>query len=119
MAHVQDWLALRGDALHGRPTAHWLAAFEVADIPAMPCHRLETLLDDPHLRAVDLVQPQQHPTEGTIQALRQTILFDGQPGDTGAMASPLGQESRAILAELGFDEAAVSTLQAKGAFIAA
>jgi crotonobetainyl-CoA:carnitine CoA-transferase CaiB-like acyl-CoA transferase len=118
MAHVQDWLALRAEALRGLPTGHWLAAFEQADIPAMPCHTLETVLDDPHLRAVDLVQLQQHPTEGAIQTVRPTILFDGTANDAGAMASPLGQEKHALLVELGFDAADVAALLAKGAVIA-
>lgn len=118
MAHVEDCLALRGAALRHRPTAHWLAVFERADIPAMPCHTLETVLDDPHLRAVGLVQAHQHPTEGAVRALRPTILFDGAASDAGSMASPLGQESCAILAELGFDATTIATLRQSGAVIA-
>jgi len=35
----------------------WLSALEAVDVPAMPCHTLDTLAGDPHLSAVRLTRP--------------------------------------------------------------
>ncbi len=50
--HVDLWFRVRAEALASRTSADWLAVFAAADVPAMPCHTLETLERDPHLAAV-------------------------------------------------------------------
>ena len=51
--NASAWFGLRS-ALEDKPTAYWLRALEAVDVPAMPCHTLDTLADDPHLSAVRL-----------------------------------------------------------------
>src|SRR4029079_12303482 len=46
--NASAWFGLR-TALKDKPTAHWLSALEAVDVPAMPCHPLDTRPDDPHL----------------------------------------------------------------------
>jgi crotonobetainyl-CoA:carnitine CoA-transferase CaiB-like acyl-CoA transferase len=76
--NVREWFEVRGAGLSGKTTAEWLAIFGAADIAAMPCHTLETLPADTHLRAVGLMTPEQHPTEGSVTAIRSTIRADGE-----------------------------------------
>lgn len=113
--NVADWFSLRAAALRQRDTADWLATFRRHDVPAMPCHTLESLLDDPHLNAVGLLAPDRHPTEGAIRALRPTPLFDDAPLATGAAAATLGQDTRDVLSELGFSTGEIDALFAAGA----
>jgi crotonobetainyl-CoA:carnitine CoA-transferase CaiB-like acyl-CoA transferase len=84
-------------------------------VPAMPCHTLETLVDDPHLTAVGLVGRDSHPTEGDIRTIRPTILRDGATADPGDPAQPIGWDTRAVLGELGLAPAAIDALFASGA----
>ncbi len=81
----------------------------------MPCHTLDTLLDDPHLRATGLVVPQHHPTEGAIRSLRPTVLQDGEAAAPGRPAAPVGYDTEAVLAEAGLDAAEIARLIASGA----
>lgn len=112
--NARDWFALRADALKQNTTAHWLAVLTEADVPAMICHTLETLLTDEHLAAVGLLPIEEHPQEGPITTIRPTILLDGAPVSPGPPAEPLGWSTAAVLAEAGLSSAKLSTLLADG-----
>jgi len=108
--NVDAWFEVRGAALTGRTTAEWLSIFLDADIAAMPCHTLETLPEDPHLRAVGLLVPERHPTEGTVTAVRSTVRWDGSYPALGTTAEPKGYGTVAILEELGFSASEIEDL---------
>jgi crotonobetainyl-CoA:carnitine CoA-transferase CaiB-like acyl-CoA transferase len=112
--YVAEWFAVRGTPLTGKTTAEWLAIFQAADIAAMPCHTLETLRQDPHLDAVGLVTFEQHPTEGRTAAIRSSIRFNGDFPPTGQPAQPRGQDTRAILAELGYAPQEIDAMASSG-----
>lgn len=101
--NVDAWFAVRNDALRTRPTAEWLDIFTRYDVPAMPCHTLDTLTGDPHLGAVGLIEPISHPTEGAAKGIRPTVLYSGMPGSAGPAARPNGWDTLDILEDLGFD----------------
>jgi crotonobetainyl-CoA:carnitine CoA-transferase CaiB-like acyl-CoA transferase len=113
--NVAAWFAVRGAPLTTRNTADWLAIFQAADIAAMPCHTLETLRQDPHLDAVGLVTFEQHPTEGRTAAIRSSIRFDRAYPLAGTPAQPRGQETRTILAELGYAPTEIDAMASSGA----
>ena len=117
--NAREWYAFRGQALLGRPTAEWLDLFAKADVPAMRCHTLETIADDPHLSAVGLLVEETHPSEGPIRSIRPTVLEDGVPRAPGAPARAQGADTRAVLEEAGLDETAIAALVKAGAAIAA
>ena len=113
--NAEAWFALRNNALLDRTTAEWLETFWAADLPALPCHTLETLIDDPHLSAVGLLQRLVHPTEAGVRGLRPTIIVDGAIGSGGTVAKPVGWDTDDVLTELGFADDEIATLAAMGA----
>ena len=113
-AHASDWFALRR-ALEANTSAHWLAAFEAADVPAMPCHTLDTLRDDPHLRAVGLTREVTHPQEGAMTQVRGGVIVDGAPAPSEALAGLRGRDTIAVLRESGVADDEIGALIASGA----
>jgi crotonobetainyl-CoA:carnitine CoA-transferase CaiB-like acyl-CoA transferase len=113
--HVVEWFEIRGAALTGRNTAQWLATLQAADIAAQPCHTLESLTQDPHLKAVGLIDHEQHPTEGRTATLRASIRVDEATLARRAPAQPRGADTRALLAELGYAGGEVEALLSCGA----
>jgi crotonobetainyl-CoA:carnitine CoA-transferase CaiB-like acyl-CoA transferase len=113
--NVTEWMALRRSALKDRPTAHWVEAFAQADVPAAPCHTLEALIEDPHLRSVGLLRDQSHDQEGAIRTIRPTVLEDGAPADPGHPAQPIGADTRDVLREAGYAEPDIDALITTGA----
>jgi len=98
-----------------RPRDEWHALLAAAETQVMPVYSAEEALAHPH--HVERGRVQQVPLEGQepVRQLALPFLFsDSQPVPPRAAAAP-GAESAAILAELGFDMAA---LEAAGAFSA-
>ena len=117
ISNVRDWFAIRAAVVRSRTTAEWLPLFEAADVPAMPCHTLSTLLDDPHLQAVGLLEGDTHPTEGDIHAIRSTILHDGATATPGLAARPTGWDTSRVLADAGLTADEINALLTDGAAI--
>jgi crotonobetainyl-CoA:carnitine CoA-transferase CaiB-like acyl-CoA transferase len=112
--NASAWFALR-TALKDKPTAYWLQALEAVDVPAMPCHTLATLRDDPHLSAVALTKTVTHPIEGAVTAVRSSILIDDEVPQAISSAKPRGWDTVEILQEIGVAPAEIEKLRSTGA----
>jgi crotonobetainyl-CoA:carnitine CoA-transferase CaiB-like acyl-CoA transferase len=86
----------------GRTTAEWRALLERADIPVMPMHTLESILDDPHLDAVGFFKTIEHPVEGRIRQMQVPSSWSASQPEPGGPAPTLGEHGRAILGDAGF-----------------
>ena len=105
-------------SLGHRTSAEWLALFEGLDIPCGPVHSLRSLLDDPHLNAVGFFEPRYAETEPYLRSLRQPVLWRGVDARPDRRPPQLGADGLRILAELGYDADAATTLVASGGVIA-
>ena len=112
--NASAWFGLRS-ALEHKPTAYWLKALEAVDVPAMPCHTLDTLPGDPHLEAVGLTQPATHPIEGPVTAVRASVIVDDTVPHPGPLAQPRGWDTVEILKEIGVSADEIKELIASGA----
>lgn len=108
--YVSEWFEIRGAALDSKTTEEWLEIFRKVDLPAMPCHTLETLTQDPHLKAVELINFENHPTEGEIAVIRSTIQIDGSYASARTAAVPCGWDTDEILHDLGYSDTEIKSL---------
>jgi crotonobetainyl-CoA:carnitine CoA-transferase CaiB-like acyl-CoA transferase len=113
--HIAEFFALRAELLAARDTAEVEALMLAADVPCMPCHTLETLLADPHLRDVGLVEFADHPTQGRIRQIRPTVAMTGFDPSVRLPAPHIGQHTDEMLAELGYGPDERAALFASGA----
>jgi len=117
--HINDLQALAAKIFLERTTNAWLALLDQADIPTMPLHTLETIFDDPHLKAVNMFEWIEHPTEGRVRRVAvPTTWTDSQP-TPGRAAPQLGEHSAEILKELGYSDAEIASLIAQGVTLTA
>jgi crotonobetainyl-CoA:carnitine CoA-transferase CaiB-like acyl-CoA transferase len=92
-------------------TDELLALCAELDIPATRIHAIDELPEHPHLKAVGMFQPQQHPSVGPIVAVRPPTLFGRTPAELALPAPTLGEHSAAVLQEAGFTEAEIAALR--------
>jgi crotonobetainyl-CoA:carnitine CoA-transferase CaiB-like acyl-CoA transferase len=109
-ANVTELYAIRNAGLKQKTTREWLGLFDALDIPALPYHTLDSLMEDPHLDDVGFFQKMEHPTEGKIvnMALPNKTSFGGRKDFLPA--PKIGQHSVEILREIGYDDAAIEAM---------
>jgi crotonobetainyl-CoA:carnitine CoA-transferase CaiB-like acyl-CoA transferase len=77
----------------------------------MPMHDIDSLLQDPHLLAVGMLQAVQHPSEGHVREIGVPVSFSGTPGLAVQKPAPrLGQHSAEVLREAGLSDADIQHL---------
>lgn len=112
--HIDAVYRFLAEALKQRSTAEWLRLLEDADIPVMPMHTMESLLDDPHLNAIGFFRKVEHPTAGTIRSMAIPGSWSESSPEITRHAPQLGEHSREILREVGYDEATIADLLRQG-----
>ena len=71
-------------------------------------------LADPHVRARGMVQELAHPQAGRVPALGNPVKMSLTPPALTHAAPTLGQDTDAILRELGYGEREVAALREQG-----
>ncbi len=98
------------DVTQTRTTAEWLEVCEHYSIPAAPVNDLERISEDPHMDAVGLLTVAEHPSEGTYRVIKDPVSF--RSGNAGLQhhAPQIGQHTKEILQELGYDKGAIERI---------
>jgi crotonobetainyl-CoA:carnitine CoA-transferase CaiB-like acyl-CoA transferase len=103
------------EALPAKTSAEWLTLFDAADIPCGPVHTAETALGDPHLVATGFFTPNFAPGGEYIhRSMRHPVHFGGVAVAPDRPPPPIGEAGASLLAELGYDAAAIERLTTRG-----
>ena len=114
-ANVAAYFEVRMAALKSKTTAEWLELFDAADVPAMPYHTLDSVLEDPHLKEIGFFEMKDHPTEGRTRNMRLPNKWSCGVREGWNPAPKLGEQSVEILREAGLSEAEIQALLDTGA----
>jgi crotonobetainyl-CoA:carnitine CoA-transferase CaiB-like acyl-CoA transferase len=116
-ANVTAYFEVRMEGLKRKTTAEWLELFDAADVPAMPYHTLDSVLDDPHLADIGFFEIKDHPTEGRTRSMRLPNKWSCGTREGWTPAPKLGEQSIEILREAGLSEDEIQALVTAGATI--
>ena len=95
-----------------KPRADWLAALEAAKVPCGPINDLAEVFADPQVRSRAMTVEMAHPLAGSIRVVASPIKLSAPRRCTTASPPPLlGADSDEVLAEFGFDPAAIAALR--------
>lgn len=97
--------------LSTRTTAEWMTLM-AGQLPVAPVLRLSGALDNPYFAQTGGLQSVDHPLRAGFRVISNPIRLDGQR--VAARPAPLlGADTDALLAELGYDAAAIQELRAR------
>lgn len=109
-ANVSEYFAIRAAALKSKTTAEWIDIFDRTSVPAMPCHTLDSLMEDPHLKDAGFFQPFDHPTEGRVINMRLPNKISTGDRKDFLPAPKIGQQSVDILKEAGYSDEEIAKM---------
>jgi crotonobetainyl-CoA:carnitine CoA-transferase CaiB-like acyl-CoA transferase len=96
------------------PKAHWIEALEAAGVPCAPIQDYGQVFNDGHLLARDYFWDAPHPKLGKVRQLGSPMRFSSSKVRR-AKAGPLfGEDTEAILGELGYSAEQVDQLLDEG-----
>jgi crotonobetainyl-CoA:carnitine CoA-transferase CaiB-like acyl-CoA transferase len=97
-----------------RTTASWLAALGAAEIPAGPINDVLSAFASPEAAALGMTVDQDHPAWGVIRQAGIPFVLSATPAGIRTPPPTLGQDTDAILTELGYDVPRIAALRAAG-----
>jgi len=112
--HLAELFDQFQDAFIDRSREAALRLLADLDIPCTACLTLEEVLTHPQVAAIGAIHTGQHPILGTLRAPTHPARFGGRPAPPLPALGPLGQHSRQVLRELGYDEAGIDRLAGEG-----
>jgi crotonobetainyl-CoA:carnitine CoA-transferase CaiB-like acyl-CoA transferase len=100
--------------LTAMPTAHWVELLDAAQVPGGPVYRYEQTLNDPHVRARNMVVEIDHPIIGPMKTLGLPLKSTGELTAIRKPAPWLGQHSEEVLQSIGYSGEDIAALFAGG-----
>ena len=101
--------------LKTRPRDQWLAALEAAQVPCGAINNLAEAFADPQAQAREMTQSMAHPLTDKLRLVASPIKLSATPVSYRHAPPLLGQHTREILQEAGFNEQQISALYKQGA----
>jgi len=107
--------ALMVDIVRKQPNAYWIAAMDKAGVPCGPINTIDKVFADPQVQHLKIATPIDHPKYGPQKVVGQPIHMSKylQPEKLKHTPEP-GEHTEEVLKALGYDQAAIAGLRAKG-----
>jgi crotonobetainyl-CoA:carnitine CoA-transferase CaiB-like acyl-CoA transferase len=112
--HAAELDAIIGAFVAERTQAENVEFFERAEVTIGPIYDITQILDDPHFVEREILADYPDPDMGTFPMHHVVPRLSSTPASIRTPAPRLGEHNRALLAEVGVDDAAYNGLAAAG-----
>ena len=97
-----------------KPKDHWIAVLRAVGVPCAPIQDYGRVYTDPHLLARDFFWDAPHPTLPAVRQLGSPMRFSDSKVRRGRAGPRFGEDSAAVLAELGYSANEIEGLMDQG-----
>ncbi len=112
--NIDARLEIIQERLLSRPAVEWLARLEAEGVPCAPVLTRNEMIEHPQVVANELVQVYEHPQAGAVRQTRPAARFSVTQSGIRHGAPMLGEDSEAILTELGVETSQIAALAQAG-----
>ncbi len=107
-------LELTQEALLADTTDNWMQRLGAHDVPCAPVLTRDQVYAHPQVQANGTVIENDHPQAGRVRQARTPARFSTTPTDHPHPARRLGEDTRAVLAQAGYEPDAIAEMIAQG-----
>ena len=112
--HRRELVPLLAARFATATSATWMARLDAAEVPVGPILDILDAFATPQAAAVGARVPMTHPALGAVDQVRSPFDFAATPASIRTPPPLLGEHSAEVLAEVGYDAAAIERLRAAG-----
>ncbi|MBR2553185.1 MAG: CoA transferase [Erysipelotrichaceae bacterium] len=112
--HLDEWDALFNAEVAKHDVNYWIAQMKKADLPFAVCQTWDEILKDEQAFASDILTEVTFPNGNKRTMVRTPVMFQDTELPEYKPAHFLGQDTREVLAELGYSEAQIDAMIAAG-----
>ena len=113
-AHADRLEAELGAILRELPTDEWVRRLDRAGVPGGPVLTYAQAMQQEQVVAREMIVTVPHPTIGEVRVLGPAAKMSATPPTVRTAGPMLGQHSREVLAEIGYDQPRIAELLAAG-----
>jgi crotonobetainyl-CoA:carnitine CoA-transferase CaiB-like acyl-CoA transferase len=111
VVNAKEIMAIFAGLFLKNKVSHWLEALEKAGVPCGPVNDFAQVFADPHVRERGMEIKVKHPFESDLSLIRNPISFSETPVKDYRAPPLLGENTREVLASLGYDDARLEVLK--------
>ena len=98
-----------------KTSQEWIDLLNEAGVPCGPIYSIDQVFADPQVEHLQMARPTTHPKLGELNLLGQALNLTATPDPERLRPTPeLGEHTDEILAEIGYDSAAIATFRKAG-----
>jgi len=114
VAHRGKLRAVLAERFLERGAADWTVTLEAAEIPVGPINDVVSAFASPEAEALTMSVEQEHPAWGVIRQVGIPFRLSETPATIRTAPPALGEDTDAILGELGYDPVTIASLRSDG-----
>jgi len=107
-------IAHLNDVVRAKPSQFWVDELNKAGVPCGPINTIDKVFADPQVAHLGIARPVSHPRLGAQLLVASPLTLAGAPKDVRAPAPDGGADTDAVLRAVGYDDAALAAMRAKG-----
>ena len=114
VVHGKEIMAIFAGLFLKNKVSYWLKELEKAGVPCGPVNDFAQVFADPHVRARGMEIKVDHPFKHALSLIRNPITFSATPVKDYRAPPLLGENTREVLAAIGYDDAKMEGLKKQG-----
>ena len=114
IVHVTERLDMTARVLRERSSAEWLQRLDAEGVPCAPVLNRADVLEHEQITANEMIEELEYPSAGLVRQPRPAARFDKTPAGIQGPAPLLGASNSDLLHQLGYSDAEIQKLEARG-----